>query len=203
MRRKQAIMVDEGTVVDVVTGDRYMVTDATDAASPCEPLADALARHGFYIDDSGTIIVSGGGNDGSVTITLDASDIPQGNGFIGFSGRDGETLGVYVRGGIGILDGESSLDVPRVTFVSMLDDNPTRVIVDCGTVSIPDFATSTSANDGSDYAADLIDALCRLCDALDDGNDRMRATIVPFVCGIQRPGVIAPIDWFDASKGTD
>lgn len=203
MHRKQAIMVDDDTVVNVATGDRYRVAASVMRdASPYEPLSDALARHGFGTDESGAVIVSGG-DTGSVTITIDVPDAPQGVGLVRFYGRDGETLDAYVRSGLGIVADGSSLDTPRVSFASMLGDVQTCVVADSNVVSIPDFGASMTGPAGADYAADLIDALHRLCGALDDGNDRLYATIAPFVCGITCPDAVAPVDWLVDSEWAD
>ena len=52
---------------------------------------------------------------------LHAPDIPRGVGRIRFYSRNGEMLDVMdIRGGFGIVADDSSLDVPRVTFVTML-----------------------------------------------------------------------------------
>lgn len=199
MNRKQAIMVNDNTTVNVATGDRYRVVadGVMRDASPCEPFSDALARHGFGTDESGSVIVSEGG----VTVTIDAPDVPQGVGLVRFYGHDGETLDAYVRGGLDIVADGSSLDVPCVSLMTTFDDMRTcmvvrkRVVVDGNVVSVPDLGASMTGPAEEDYAADLIDALRRLCDALDDRNDRLYATIAPFVCGITCPGAVAPVDW--------
>lgn len=206
MHRKQAILVDDDTIVNVATGDRYRADTASvmQDASPSEPLCNALARHGFGTNESGAVIVSSGDETGGVAVTLDTPDIPRGVGRIRFYGRNGEMLDVVdIRGGFGIVADDSSLDVHRITFVTMLNDVLERVTVEGNVVSSNNFLTSMSGPDGVDYAANLVYILRRLCDALDDENDHLHATIAPFVCGIQHAGAVAPVDWLVDSDETD
>lgn len=206
MHRKQAIIVDDDTIVNVATGDRYRADTASVMQDTplSEPLCNALARYGFGTNESGAVIVSSGDETGGVAVILDAPDIPRGVGRIRFYGHNGKMLDVMdIRGGFGIVADDSSLDVPRITFVTMLNDMLERVIIEGNRVSSQNFLTSISGPDGVDYAANLVDILRRLCDALYDENDHLHATIAPFVCGIQRVGVVAPVDWLVDSDGTD
>ena len=195
MHGKQAIMVDDGTVVSVTTGDRYMVSGIMDGSSPSEPSCDALTRHDFGIGDDGSVLVSGGDGTVIVSVMPDDSDGTSGNGIIRFYGRDGESLECEIRNGMGIVADGSSFAPPRVTFASLHDSVPLMVVVDGGTVSATGDGRTLVGPDGVDYASDLVDALRRMCDALGSGNSRLYATISPFVCGVQRPWGVAPVDW--------
>lgn len=195
MHGKQAIMVDDGTVVSVATGDRYMVSGIMDGSSPDEPFCDALARHGFGIGDDGSVMVSGG--DGAVIVSVmpDGLDGTDGDGVIRFYGRDGESLGCEIRDGMGIVADGSSFAPPRVTFASLHDRVPSAVVVDGDTVSVTGDGRTLVGPGDVDYASALVDALRRMCDALGSGDSRLYATVSPFVCGVQRPWGVTPVDW--------